>query len=44
MSEKVLQEFSAKIQKAKNLYEQTNNQCTLLRKEAERLEKEHQAI
>jgi len=41
MSEKVLQEFSAKISKAKNLFEATKNQCELLRREKEKLEKEY---
>ena len=36
MTEKVLQEFSSKILKAKNLYEQTKAQCDTLRREAQR--------
>lgn len=44
MSEKVLQEFSAKISKAKNLFEATKNQCELLRREKEKLEKEYKQI
>ncbi|EAS06736.1 hypothetical protein TTHERM_00688760 (macronuclear) [Tetrahymena thermophila SB210] len=44
MSEKVLQEFSAKILKAKNLYEATKNQCDVLRREKEKLEREYKQI
>ena len=41
MSEKVLQEFSAKIIKAKNQFEQTKNQCEMLKRESSKLEKEY---
>jgi chromosome segregation ATPase len=44
MSEKVLQEFSAKIVKAKNLYENTKQQCDSLRREAGRLQKEYDML
>lgn len=44
MSEKALQEFSAKIIKAKNLYETTKTQCEILKREAVKLEKEYQLV
>lgn len=39
MSEKVLQEYSQRIFRAKTLLETTKAQCTALRKEGLRLEK-----
>jgi hypothetical protein len=39
MSEKVLNEFTLRLTKAKNQLQDTTNQCELLRKEAIRLKK-----
>lgn len=44
MTEKVLQEFSSKIIKAKNLYDNTKQQCEVLKKEAVKYEKEYQEL
>jgi len=44
MSEKVLQEFSTRLLKAKSLLDNTKNQCLVLKKEALKLEKEYEEI
>ena len=44
MSEKILNEFSSRISKAKFLLESTKNQCEYLKREATRLEKEYDQL